>query len=212
MFKTAFGSVHSIEGRMRSHSVLQMRADWIRLLEAMHADDPDAAWIEAIVAAAKPVFPRAMAVGFYSLSYNPNTLTPQERAPIDAGRNVMPMVDGIALVAHPMPGTISVLHALYDESFRLTPYERRVLTRIALHLDAAHRIRLRPESVKGELTFDGRILGRNDDAPAATALEEHAIRVTESRTNRRRRDPDSLELWSALLDGRVSLAPRGSGL
>ncbi|MBX3224765.1 MAG: helix-turn-helix transcriptional regulator [Labilithrix sp.] len=104
-----------------------------------------------------------------------------------------------------------MLHAVYDHPVALGAYERRLLTRIALHLENGQRVRRRPESVIAEVTASGRVIHREADAPPETLLEARVARVREARTRRRRTSGDALELWSALVCGRASLAPRVAG-
>jgi DNA-binding CsgD family transcriptional regulator len=118
-------------------------------------------------------------------------------------------VDALGIVSHPAPGLVTVLTALSDRPIEVAPYERRLLMRIALHMDAGHRVRRHPERVMAEMTADGRVLSRSNDAPPAARLEAHGAYVTESRSRLQRSDAGAVELWSAMLAGRVTLVPRG---
>lgn len=110
--------------------------------------------------------------------------------------------DGVAILAHPMPGIVTVLHAIYDQPVELLAHERRVMTRIGLHLDAAYRLHASPESMVAEISARGGV-ERISTAPNAGRLKAH---VKKMRHARKSGDP---EVWTALVEGRVSVVPRG---
>jgi DNA-binding CsgD family transcriptional regulator len=112
--------------------------------------------------------------------------------------------DGLAIIAHPMPGTVAVMHAWSEHRIDLLAHDRRVLTRIALHLDAAYRLRTVPQTAVAEISSRG-VIDRLERAPDAERLEAH---VKNMRHARKTRDP---EMWAALVEGRVSVVARGGG-
>jgi DNA-binding CsgD family transcriptional regulator len=112
--------------------------------------------------------------------------------------------DGLAIIAHPMPGTVAVMHAWSEHPIELLAHDRRVLTRIALHLDAAFRLRTVPETAVAEISARGAV-DRIERAPDAERLKAH---VKNMRVARKSRDP---KMWAALVEGRVSVVARGGG-
>lgn len=121
------------------------------------------------------------------------------------------VVDGIGIIARPSERTAVVVAALHPNSIQLSRYERRLLTQAALHVESGYRVRARPEVIKGERSSQGRVVDRDDDAPSADLLEHHGRRVALARSSRRGSSSESLELWTALVGGAVSLAPRVRG-
>ena len=128
-----------------------------------------------------------------------------------AWRRSVGIEDCLGIVTHPAPGSVLVLWALHEAPIALTPNERRRLTQVALHLETAARVRRRPESVRARITADGRVVERDDDAPPARLLETHARRVSSARSREGRSSDGALDLWTALVDGRMTLAPRSDG-
>jgi DNA-binding NarL/FixJ family response regulator len=117
--------------------------------------------------------------------------------------------DAVGLFAYPEPGIIVSLFAPHDGEISLSRYERTLLARVALHLETSYRLRRRPEVLKAVLDLDGRVLERSDDAPDSHLLTAHAASVT--RTRQRQPGTEALDLWPALVSGRLSLVERGSG-
>ena len=113
--------------------------------------------------------------------------------------------DGVAVIAHPAPGRVVVLHAVFEHLVQLAPHERLALARVGLHLDAAARLRHAPARVIAELSPTGRLLHREPDAPATTSLERHIARVRGAAAT------DRFALWSALVAGRASIVRRRQG-
>lgn len=120
-------------------------------------------------------------------------------------------VDGLGLCVHPEPGVPLVFYAGYDRVLELSPYQRRLLTRLALHLETAYRLRRRPAAVMAVVSAEGRILHREDGAPSSPTLSAHVARVERARTRRHRKLPDAVDLWRTLVDGRASLVERTEG-
>lgn len=110
--------------------------------------------------------------------------------------------DGVAVVAHPKPGIVVVMHAIYDHPVELRAHERRLLTRIGLHLDAAYRLHSSPETTVAEISARGAV-ERLPRAPEAERLKAH---VKSMRHAHQRGDP---AVWTALVEGRVSVVARG---
>jgi DNA-binding NarL/FixJ family response regulator len=245
---------------MRSTSVVRARADWVRILEAAVADEPDdRRWGEAVVDALSPVFTRASSVGvqivdigedgvpasslvvapgfpdlegmanvpmsappptfqaFYypavPVTTHSEILRSMDEGPAEVVREfnrVHGLRDTLGIVTHPTPRLTLVAWAIHDREVVLSSHERRLLTQVALHLDAGYRVRVSPSVVKAVLTDDGRIIERTDDAPPSALLEAHGARLSSARSSDRRGDPGAMDLWPALLGGKVSLVPRGS--
>lgn len=128
---------------------------------------------------------------------------------VEASRRASGFSDALGIIAHPAPGLVTALVAGFEHPVTLGAYERRLLARLALHLETEQRARRRPESVTAEVTADGRILRREGGAPADHVVKAAVARVEEARA--RRASGEGLELWTALVSGRVSLAPRTIG-
>jgi DNA-binding CsgD family transcriptional regulator len=112
--------------------------------------------------------------------------------------------DGLAILAHPMPGTVAVMHAWSEHPIELLAHDRRLLTRIALHLDAAYRLRAMPESTVAEISARG-VVDRLSRAPDAERLKAHVENMRDARKG------GNPEVWTALVEGRVSVVARGGG-
>jgi len=123
--------------------------------------------------------------------------------------------DCLAMITHPAPNTVLLCFAFYaNELTQLSPRDRRVLTQAALHIESGYRLRHRPEMVRAELTPDGQILDTiipTDDVPANDVLEMHAAKIKRARSKQHRSTPEALELWTSLIEGRVTLTPRDRG-
>lgn len=111
-------------------------------------------------------------------------------------------------------GTLGVLiAALLPHKARLAIAERRMWSRIAIHLSHALRLRRRitgpPVAV---LAPNGRMLHAEQDAlplPARELLRAHVKQVERARSRTRRADaPSAVALWKGLVDGRWSLVDR----
>ncbi len=116
--------------------------------------------------------------------------------------------DALGIFGYPEPGIIVSLFILQDRELRLSRHERTRLSRLALHLEAAYRLRRRPEVVRAVLDADGRVLERCEDAPPDHVLTAHTERMNSAQ---RTLGHVALELWPALVDGRMSVVNRGSG-
>jgi DNA-binding CsgD family transcriptional regulator len=119
--------------------------------------------------------------------------------------------DGLGLCVHPEPGFPLVFFAGFDRVLGLSRQQRRLLTQIALHLETGYRLRRRPEVVMAAVSTDGRILHRERAAPSPQMLSLHVARVERARTRRHRKQPDAVDLWRTLVDGRASLVERTEG-
>jgi DNA-binding CsgD family transcriptional regulator len=120
--------------------------------------------------------------------------------------------DAIGLCAQPEPGLPLVLSVATPGKIEVAPKERRLLTRVALHLETAFRLRRRPEVVKAILSPEGKLLHRADGAIDADEMKEHVKRVERARARMRRTTTESLELWNALVAGHTSVVERTEGL
>jgi DNA-binding NarL/FixJ family response regulator len=119
--------------------------------------------------------------------------------------------DALGLVMHPTPGTVLALGSFHEKPIELTRIDRRRLEQVALHIETGYRLLKRPESVKATLLSNGRLEHREDDAPSAERLEIHGDRVVRARARCKSSAGDSLDLWTALVDGSVTLVPRRQG-
>lgn len=244
---------------MPQTNTIRIRADWVRILEATADEEPDdRRWAEQVLAAARPVFPRAAHTGMVflptdedlldsSLVVIPGMTNPQAyleqltKAPPDAFRAfVHPPVpvtthgeilrslsdddgswvrreapasqfaDSLGLVVHPIPAMTVVFWAGHESAIDLSAHERELLTRVAAHIESGYRARKMRGAVRAVISQDGRVLSRTDHAPPNRALEAHAQRMIAARSRSSRETADAIALWPALLDGRMTLVPRGT--
>lgn len=135
-------------------------------------------------------------------------LEPSARRGLDPFFENAPFREAVGVLSHPTPGRIICLTAAYRRSVRLTARERAALTRLALHLEAGYRLRHHPEIVRAVLDANGTVVHRESDAPGRARLEAHGQRLVAMQSQR---TGDSLELWPALLAGRLSIVGRGRG-
>lgn len=119
--------------------------------------------------------------------------------------------DLLGLVSEPEPGLGVVAAAIMPDPCSLDVRTRAALARIALHLEAAVRLRHRPDAVVGYVTPAGRV---ELASAAARSVDTNALRastrsVDRARTRRHRDDGEwALAVWPALVGGRLSLAER----
>jgi DNA-binding CsgD family transcriptional regulator len=132
----------------------------------------------------------------------------EARAAMDGLHASIGVKDGFGIVAHPIPGLVTVLHGVCTGPVRMTAYERRVLARIAFHLENGFRARLRPESIRAIIDTHGKVVHRERGAPDDAVLAAHATNLDSARSRKRRTSDESLDLWTALVEGRVSIVPR----
>jgi DNA-binding CsgD family transcriptional regulator len=118
--------------------------------------------------------------------------------------------DAVGLVTHPTPEWTVALFASHDSEIVLTRHERRLLARVAMHVEAGFRARKMPGAVKATITADGRVITRECDAPSERALALRSADIARARSRASRSDAEATGLWPALVAGRVSLIPRGS--
>jgi DNA-binding NarL/FixJ family response regulator len=118
------------------------------------------------------------------------------------------VTDAVGMVLHPAPGLPVVLCAGYARSPAVPRHIRRLLTRVALHVEAGYRLRARRGSVRAVIRPDGRLLHYENGAPDRALLSAHARRVERARSRRHRDSPEALEIWQVLVDGRASLVER----
>ena len=116
--------------------------------------------------------------------------------------------DLLLVVMQPLPGRTLLLWTAHAETLVLDRRERTALTQLALHIEAGYRARMRPETVRAELAEDGTVLWREDGAPHANVLEAHGARIFRACSSDARTTYEGLDLWTALVAGKVSLAPR----
>lgn len=157
-------------------------------------------------------YPSSMVHTMRSLS----TVTPRDAFDVaDSAFASAGLVDAIGLLMNPMPGLAVVLYAPAATRVSLGSHQEQTYTRLALHVEAALRLRCRPESVRAVVSSTGKVLhlerpprGR---APRTNALTDRVRRVERARSRQARREPEALALWEALAAGDASLAPRTEG-
>jgi len=127
-------------------------------------------------------------------------LSPEQLAAPQRVRSASGCSDALGVFSHPKPGRVAVLYAIHDAPIVLSRHDRELLTRVALHIDTAHRLRCAPELVKAVLDADGRILHREKEAPAAALLSRRVARLASAES--------PLDLLPALLAGKMALVCR----
>ena len=113
--------------------------------------------------------------------------------------------EAVAIAVHPAPNVAVVLWSSQEKKTVLTRTERSTLMRVGLHLESSYRLRLQPEAVVATLGADGRVQDRTAEAPTGDALGVYVRRVERARSKQARGTEAALELWPALIDGRMSL-------
>lgn len=101
--------------------------------------------------------------------------------------------------------------AHYADPIVIGARERRVLTQVALHMEAGLRLRVHPDEVVAVLGTNGRLLhaeGASTAAPSRARLSEHVKHVERCRARRTGRDESALDAWSALVAGEWGLVER----
>jgi DNA-binding NarL/FixJ family response regulator len=119
--------------------------------------------------------------------------------------------DAIGLCSQPEPGLPVILSVPTARKIVIERHERRLLTRVALHVETAFRLRRRPEVVKAILSPDGKLLHRAPGTLDTDEMKQHVKRVERARARNRRTSTESLELWNALVAGRTSVIERTEG-
>ena len=135
--------------------------------------------------------------------------SPKARALVEEARAGHP--DAAGFIYYPKPGLAGALWVVLDEIGVYARGERPILNRIAAHLESAFRMRFSGEALIGAvLAPDGRLL--DYDASRVTLdpslLGARTLSVEKSRLRARRRDPDSLDDWRALVEGKYAIVPR----
>lgn len=166
----------------------------------------DIAWGREIVRSSRKLLPAARALAFAIVEHDPDgetqittmgprALDPALRAMTEdaiAHRSFegVRIVDrtrlvnrtDAAVVAHAEPSRVVALYAAFDRSFRGA---RPTLARVALHIEASHRLRGRAHRVESVLDGLGNVIAR--EAPSRLG-----------------------DVWPGLITGRLSLVERGS--
>jgi DNA-binding NarL/FixJ family response regulator len=131
----------------------------------------------------------------------------EQMAEYHAGLGVRDM---LGVLAYPEPNVVLVAYAAFDREIVLTPYERRMLAKLGLHLEAAFRLRRNPDVVLAEVSR-GRVELREGSTLAAKTIAEHVASVDQARTKSERAHPGAIDLWPALVAGEASLVERVRG-
>lgn len=130
-------------------------------------------------------------------------LPTEQLAHARAMRASVGVTDSIGVFSYPSPGRVATLYAMHAAPIVLSHHERSLLARLALHIDAALRLRTAPERVRAILDANGKFLHRVDADPALDGLPLRVARVASQ--------PSMLELWSALVAGTFTLVRRREG-
>lgn len=119
--------------------------------------------------------------------------------------------DILGLVAMADEYSISI-GAPHAERISISRDDRRLLTQVALHLEAGLRLRVQPSATIAWLETNGRVAhaeGELQSAEAREGLTSHVKLVERNRTRRLRQQPAALDAWQALIAGRWALVERG---
>jgi DNA-binding CsgD family transcriptional regulator len=119
--------------------------------------------------------------------------------------------DALGIVGHPEPGVIAFLARPLYAPRALAKHERKVLSHVALHLESAWRLRRRSEAVLAVVSPDGKLLHAERADTRTARLPEGVRRIESARTRQRRRDPEAIDVWQALVGGEASLVERFDG-
>lgn len=118
-------------------------------------------------------------------------------------------VDALGLISEPEPGFGCAAYRLVERPVSLARNERSVLTRLAMHVETAVRVRLRRSKPIGYVTVEGRLETDDREGPTSPRVAAHVKAVEAIRGRRRRADGDAaLRLWAAIVDGKYSLVER----
>jgi DNA-binding NarL/FixJ family response regulator len=121
----------------------------------------------------------------------------------------MPDTLGLIAIVDNVSLTVGVAH---PRRIQIPATEERLLSRVALHMEAGLQLRLNPGSEIAVLHPDGRLLHAagplRESARSRTRLRQHVSAVERSRTWRRRQSSSALEAWSALISGHWGLVER----
>lgn len=115
---------------------------------------------------------------------------------------------GLVAISQDVSVCIGAPHA---ERVRIGPSDRRLLTQVALHLEAGLRLRNQPHSAVAWLDINGRVVHAEGAAKERAARNELSVQVAaveRSRTRARRCSVEAVEAWRALIAGRWMLVER----
>jgi DNA-binding NarL/FixJ family response regulator len=118
--------------------------------------------------------------------------------------------DCVSVMVHPLPGLVGGIAAPAASKVPLNRDDRRRLTWLGLHIEAALRLRLRPESLRAVVGPTGRVEHLTPGAPPAGELARAAATIREVR-HQHRRGGDALAIWPALVGGELSVVQRTIG-
>ncbi len=114
--------------------------------------------------------------------------------------------DALGLIVHPEPNVALVLFAFLDTTTGLGRADRTRLGQLALHLEAAVRLRRRPEALRAVFDARGNVLEAGaSEGSALAGLRPSVARVAAARSTQ------DLELWTPLVNGEVSILSRSQG-
>ncbi len=160
-------------------------------------EQPTRALLERAIDAGQPLCPAGL------VRFKVDPLAPKKQR--------TELSDVISLVAHPLPGIVTAIGAVFDHEPVVGRRDRVILNQLAMHLEAAHRLRLRPHTVEAVISSSGRVLSGGQRGLDEDALRAGAADVTRARSSALRCTPDGMAIWSALQSGHVSLMPRAEG-
>lgn len=143
--------------------ILRARPSWDLLVAAVHDLEADEqTWAKGMLTAASAVFRRGARLGCYSLEKKQEgkTTTIALGVEIEDRRERISVIPfdhdhGVAIAVRPSVHRVTLLTASFERTVEIASHERRILQRIAYHLEAAHRMRLAPETVTGFVSAEG---------------------------------------------------------
>lgn len=225
---------------MGRRAAVPLRGRWVDVIDAMLAPaETEETWAQALQDVGCTAFPAAQRVVVHRIEYDTNLATRRCRFafPLSAGASIEAMIasgaqicpagvleldekwlapgqpesGGFAITAHPLPGVASGITAFFADAPHIGPLARRLLFQLSLHLDSAHRLRLRPNAIAAVISDTGKLLHREPDAPDTALLTKHTRDVHRARGRSARLEDASAELWPALVEGRFSLVAQANG-
>ncbi|MFO0613440.1 MAG: helix-turn-helix transcriptional regulator [Polyangiaceae bacterium] len=124
------------------------------------------------------------------------------------------MTDSVTMLAQAGNGLSMVLFGMSPATIPVEPSGRRLLTRVAAHVEAILRVRVEGAAPVAVLGVDGRL--RDAEPPVARPssqekLRHHVRTIEGSRRRAARERRGAIDAWSALVSGRFALVEDVSG-
>lgn len=151
-------------------------------------------------------YPRAMVMTHGDLRADGSA---RDRELLELVRAELGRPDALALLLHPAPGFVAVMMFVGRDDMTPTRAERRRLTWLGLHIEAALRMQLRPASLRAVMEPTGRIEHR--ESAAVDEQPKGAMQSVRDAHRTGRSGGEALALWPALAAGELSVVERRIG-